>query len=129
MIGSVSKMRRPEDRIRKKVCIVVVNYNCKILLKNLLDSITVRTTFTDYQLVLVDNGSTDGSVELVRKSYPWVRSQRAKFLKMQYGFNTAKLQTWFKWKNADIPLRYMHENEEEVANYMREKQVTITNYL
>ncbi|MFQ5444002.1 MAG: glycosyltransferase family 2 protein, partial [Nitrospinales bacterium] len=37
-----------------------------------LDSLR-QMTFDDYEVIVVDNGSSDGSREMVEKSYPWVR--------------------------------------------------------
>ena len=44
------------------ISIIVVNYNAGNLLKRCLDGVKAQT-FHDFELVLVDNGSTDGSVE------------------------------------------------------------------
>ena len=55
----------------QKVSIVLVNYNGKVYLKDLLKSIAVQ----DYQVVdiiLVDNDSTDGSIEWLKTNYPEV---------------------------------------------------------
>jgi GT2 family glycosyltransferase len=53
------------------VDIVIVNWNgCKFL-GPCLDALA-HQTFTDFQVWLVDNGSTDGSLELLRAQYPQV---------------------------------------------------------
>jgi GT2 family glycosyltransferase len=53
------------------VDIVIVNWNgCKYL-GPCLDALA-HQTFTDFQVWLVDNGSTDGSLELLRAQYPQV---------------------------------------------------------
>lgn len=51
------------------VSIVIPNYNGKQLLKTCLKSIT-RQHFVDYQVIIVDNGSTDGSIEFLKIYYP-----------------------------------------------------------
>jgi GT2 family glycosyltransferase len=51
----------------------MVNYNGKQLLKNAIDSLVAKTTSPDYKVILVDNGSEDGSVELIKEYYPWIR--------------------------------------------------------
>ena len=51
-----------------KVSIVIVNYNGKNLLKALLASIK-KSTFTDYEVIIVDNNSSDGSQEFIKKNY------------------------------------------------------------
>jgi GT2 family glycosyltransferase len=85
---------------RKKVCIIVVNFNGKHLLKDLLDSLIEKTTYLNYRLVLVDNGSTDGSGEFVEKLYPWIQILRNS---KNLGFSRANNQG-IKACNADYYL-------------------------
>jgi len=55
------------------VSIVILNYNGKYLTKDLLDSIKkIDFPKNELEIILVDNGSTDGSVEFINKSYPYV---------------------------------------------------------
>jgi len=51
------------------VSVVIVNYDGKNLLKDCLDSV-YRNSYRNFEVILVDNGSRDGSVELVEKDYP-----------------------------------------------------------
>ena len=55
-----------------KISVIILNWNGKKFLKECLDSLAMQT-YRDFETVLVDNGSTDGSAEYVRDSYPWVR--------------------------------------------------------
>ncbi len=55
------------------VSVIVVNWNGKKYLADCLQSIRAQT-FSDYEVILVDNGSTDGSVEWIRENFPgWVQ--------------------------------------------------------
>ncbi len=55
------------------ISIITVNFNGKVFLKNLFDSIlSVDYPSEKIQLIMVDNASTDGSVEFVRKEFPQV---------------------------------------------------------
>ena len=54
------------------VSVVTVNYNGAELLGKLLDSLRGQT-YQPREILVVDNGSTDGSVELVQQGYPEVR--------------------------------------------------------
>jgi hypothetical protein len=58
--------------IKKKVAIVIVNWNGKHLLKNCLDSVFAQT-YRNFDVYLVDNGSEDGSSSFIRTNYPRVR--------------------------------------------------------
>ena len=50
------------------VSIIIVNYNGKELLKECLDSVLAQS-YGDFEILLVDNGSTDGSVDYVVTNY------------------------------------------------------------
>jgi len=52
--------------------VIIVNWNGKHLLGECLDSLLAQS-FRDYEIIVVDNGSQDGSVEYVRRHYPDVR--------------------------------------------------------
>lgn len=54
------------------VSIIIVNWNGEQHLPTCLDSLAAQS-YRDFEVVLVDNGSTDGSLALIRGSYPWVR--------------------------------------------------------
>ncbi|TAK30275.1 MAG: glycosyltransferase family 2 protein [Chloroflexota bacterium] len=54
------------------VSVIIPNWNGKHLLPACLDSLRGQT-FRDFETVVVDNGSKDGSVELLREQYPEVR--------------------------------------------------------
>ncbi len=51
------------------ISIIIVNYNGKRFLENCLDSLA-RQTFAGAEILLVDNGSSDGSGDYVRKHFP-----------------------------------------------------------
>lgn len=53
--------------------IVIVNYNTRQDLASCLDSIAASDGRYAYDTVVVDNGSQDGSADLVRQQYPWAR--------------------------------------------------------
>lgn len=54
--------------------VVIVNYNGAEFLPACLDSLKFQTFSPDlFETILVDNFSTDGSAQLVRGQYPWVR--------------------------------------------------------
>ena len=55
-----------------KVSVIIVNYNGLHLLKECLDSLR-KQTFRDFEIILVDNASSDGSVDFVKSHYPDVK--------------------------------------------------------
>lgn len=56
----------------KKVSVIIPNYNGMQYVKRCLDSLMVQT-LKDWEILFIDNGSADGSRELVEKEYPLVR--------------------------------------------------------
>lgn len=55
-----------------RVSVLIVNWNGATHLPDCLESLAGQS-YTDFETVLVDNGSRDGSVALVRQRYPWVK--------------------------------------------------------
>jgi hypothetical protein len=56
-----------------KVSIIILNWNGKRWLKNCLTSILLQEVNEPFEVLLVDNGSTDDSAQYVRKRFPQVR--------------------------------------------------------
>lgn len=56
-----------------KVTIIIVNWNTWSHLEHCLESLPAAVAELDADIVVVDNASTDGSVELVRERFPLVR--------------------------------------------------------
>jgi glycosyltransferase involved in cell wall biosynthesis len=52
-----------------KVSVIIPTYNRKDLLSEAIESV-LRQTFTDYEVIVVDHGSTDGTAEWVQATYP-----------------------------------------------------------
>ena len=68
-----------------EVSVVIPNYNGMAYLDGVLSSLECQT-FRDFEVILVDNGSADGSTSFAAASYPWVRVIE---LPDNYGFSRA----------------------------------------
>lgn len=67
-----------------KASVIIPNWNGSKLLTDCLGSLT-RQTFEDFEIILVDNGSTDDSREFVRSNFP-----KVKIIPLQKNFGFAK---------------------------------------
>ena len=60
---------------RPDITVSIVSYNTRALLRECLRSLAARQDAGEatLEVVVADNGSTDGSVDMVRGEFPWVR--------------------------------------------------------
>ncbi len=56
-----------------KVAIIIVEFNTRDILKNCLESIYKYKWQNQFEVLVVDNASTDDSVEMVKKNFPKVK--------------------------------------------------------
>lgn len=61
-----------ESGKRPLISVVIPNWNGASFLPVCLDSL-VKQTFNDFETIIVDNGSTDDSLSLLKSKYGWVR--------------------------------------------------------
>jgi hypothetical protein len=55
------------------VSVIIVNWNTKGLLRDCIKSVYQQAGNIAYEVIVVDNASSDGSVEMVRREFPQVR--------------------------------------------------------
>ena len=55
-----------------EISIIIVNWNVKDVLKNCVESIKRNVSGLLYEVIIVDNNSRDGSVEMIEEEYPEV---------------------------------------------------------
>lgn len=68
-----------------KASVIIPNWNGKYLLKDCLESLK-KQAFKKFEIIMVDNGSTDDSIEYVKKNFPDVKIV---YLNKNYGFARA----------------------------------------
>lgn len=54
------------------VSIIIVNWNTRDILRDCLKSVYEQTKSVSFEVIVVDNASTDGSVEMVKNDFPQV---------------------------------------------------------
>jgi hypothetical protein len=64
-------MARPSTPV--DLSIIIVNWNSKEYLRKCIASILAETHGIEYEIVVIDNASFDGSGEMLRECYPQVR--------------------------------------------------------
>lgn len=55
-----------------RLAIVLVTYNAEHCIRQCLESL-IRQSFRDFSLIVIDNGSTDGTLSLIEKDFPNLR--------------------------------------------------------
>jgi GT2 family glycosyltransferase len=71
--GSASgRHLRKETLTKPAVTIAIVNWNSRELTRRCLETLGV-TNYVPFEVVLIDNGSTDGSVDMIQREFSWVR--------------------------------------------------------
>lgn len=68
--------------MNSKIAVIIVNFNGRKLLYDCLGS-TYNQTYPSYKIIMVDNGSIDGSVEFVKENFPKTKIIK---LKINTGF-------------------------------------------
>lgn len=70
--------------VRPILSIVILSYNTKDLLHDCLQSLAKLRKEVNFEILIPDNGSQDGSADMVKKDFPWVR--RVIRIAMNIGF-------------------------------------------
>ncbi|MFB6199958.1 MAG: glycosyltransferase family 2 protein [Candidatus Nanohaloarchaea archaeon] len=55
------------------VCIIILNWNGKEYTKDCIQSIKDNTSYENFDVVVVDNGSNDGSSKMIKEKFPEVK--------------------------------------------------------
>ena len=71
----------------QEVSVIIPNYNGMAYLEGVLSSLE-QQAFQNFETILVDNGSSDGSVAFVMGNFPWVHIVE---LPDNFGFSTKVL--------------------------------------
>ncbi|MBQ7481696.1 MAG: glycosyltransferase family 2 protein [Lachnospiraceae bacterium] len=103
-----------------EVSVVIPNYNGEKYLRDCLDSLNEQT-FRDFELIVVDNGSEDDSVKIVRDRYPQARIER---LDKNYGFSRA-VNDGIKMAKAPYVILLNNDTKAD-KDYIKELYLAIT---
>src|SRR5437764_13551994 len=70
---AAAEVRPRRVRRRPAVSVCVVNWNCRALLRACLRSLRPARQGVRLEVIVVDNGSTDGAGDMVARAFPHVR--------------------------------------------------------
>jgi GT2 family glycosyltransferase len=56
-----------------QVSVIIVNYNTCALTMDCIASVYDKTRRVSFEIIVVDNGSADGSVQTIREHYPGIK--------------------------------------------------------
>lgn len=104
-----------------KLSIIILNYNTKELLSDCLHSLEKVKSELSFEVIVSDNDSTDGSLEMVMKDYPWVRTTKGPNISFSSGNNRAKGMvkgSYVLLLNSDTIVKPMALSQS--VNYMEE---------
>jgi GT2 family glycosyltransferase len=59
--------------LNPKIAVIIVNYNVAFFLEQCLNSVAKAIILEPAEVWIVDNNSVDGSVDMVRQKFPWVK--------------------------------------------------------
>ncbi len=62
---------KPDIQVKEKVALVLLSYNSRVYLERFLPFV-LKTEYPDYRLIIVDNASTDDTLEFLQKEYPQI---------------------------------------------------------
>lgn len=106
------------------ITISIVSYNTSFLLKKCIDSITKYTRNISYEVIVVDNNSTDDTLQMMRKYFPKVRLIKNKTNNYYSKANNQALSfargKYFLILNADI---YFTDNSiKKIVDYLEKNK-------
>lgn len=62
---------KPEIRVKEKVAVVLLSYNSRKYIEQFLPYV-LKSTYNDFKLILVDNASTDDTLDFMQRVYPQI---------------------------------------------------------
>lgn len=103
----------------QEITVIIPNYNGISYLDGVLSSLK-KQTLENFEVIMVDNGSTDNSCSFVEENYPWVQIHR---LADNYGFSRAVNEGI---RTAGAPFVLLLNNDTEVEeNFLEEMKAGI----
>ena len=112
-----------------EVSIIIPTYNRKHFIGKAIESV-LKQTYKDYELIIVDDGSTDGTAEWITATYPNIRLERREVnrgsasvrnegIRVSKGNLIAFLDSDDEWQSSflEAQVKALQENPDAVLSY------------
>jgi len=99
-----------------KISLILLNWNGKEILKKAIESV-LKQSYENYEILVLDNGSIDGSNEMVEKNYPQI-----KLIKLGKNLGIIEPRN-IGMKNANGELLFILDNDAELKEDAFEKTI------
>jgi len=100
-----------------RVSVIILNYNGKQFLETCLTSV-FNTEYSNFEVVFVDNGSTDGSIDFVKERFS--KNPRLKIIKNEENLGFAEgNNVGVKYAKGDY-IVFLNNDTEVDSNWLRE---------
>jgi len=105
---------------KPKVSVQILNYNGKRFLKDCFDSL-LKQNYSNFEIILVDNGSKDGSIEWLKDNYKKeIKSKKIIILKFPKNLGVAKGNNIaYRFSKADYALLLNSDTILIYPNFLR----------
>lgn len=101
----------------KTVSVIIITWNSERFVKDAVDAV-LSQNYDDFELIIVDNGSTDGTARTIRKNYSKDKRVRFIFNKFNIGFSAANNQGFYIAKGDYI--LFLNPDTKLDKNYLRQ---------
>lgn len=68
-INKLHNLHNIPEKFKNNISIIILNYNNKAIIKKCIDSLLLYNCRYNYEIIIVDNQSTDGSYEMLAEEY------------------------------------------------------------
>jgi len=108
-------------KTNKKVSIIICAHNEKKFIKECMDNL--KGLYSEFEVIVRDNGSTDGFSEFLKDKYPWVKVITGDNYGLSKGYNSAvKIASGDYLLFLGMDARPSKGSTEYLVNYMEENQ-------
>lgn len=116
--NSFEKIKLKKLEKKYKVSIIMPTYNRKQIISKSIDSV-INQTFKNFELIIVDDGSSDGTEEFISKHYDsFIDSKKIKYYKLNHNGVSAARNVGLNNSSGNI-IAYLDSDNQWDCNYLQ----------